>query len=346
MAMEEPTAGPLSCRQCRRLLSPFIDGELEFPDVRRVHQHLHECERCTEELERLCEQMRQVDLALASHASAVRILRHSSPRVWQKAWELLKQRMDSIAADPEQTRGAIYAFAVPGLAPEQLELLLGLAQACVEANPDSPLAFDALGHVRIRRYDYEAAQATYEREIELARRLADPVAARRWQANGFAGLGWVWSHLATQAQVAGDLEAARPAAERVVEYGRQAIELDPDNTPYRQGSIVKRLAWLGREQEALQEIDRYLRTMEAAGRRPDYYTVGEALWLLGRQEEALEYFQRGVAGRPLGAGELRSLGWRYESLGQPEEAAFWRARADALRKTRGPHTHDAWLKPP
>ncbi len=82
MRVEEPARGPLSCRQCRRLLSPFIDGELEFPQVRRVHQHLHECGRCTEELERVCEQMRQVDLALASPANAEQSARPGS--LWQR----------------------------------------------------------------------------------------------------------------------------------------------------------------------------------------------------------------------------------------------------------------------
>jgi len=336
MGIEESTSGPLSCRQCRRLLSPFIDGELEFPQVRRVHQHLHECERCTEELERVCEQMRQVDLAVASPTNADRIALHSSPRVWHKAWQLMAERIDDIARDDRQTVEVIVAFSVVGLDAEQSDLLLGLAQACVEANPDSPRAFCALGRVHIRRNDYQAAQAVYERAIELARRSADPTRARRWRAAGFAGLRWVWDHLARAAQHAGDREAYRAAAERVVEYGRQAIDLDIDNETYAQVGIVEWLARLGREQETLREIQRYLRTMEAAGKRPVYDAIARALRELGRLEEALQYYQRAVAATPLDAGVLTYLGYAYIQVGKPQEAAFWRARAEALRKTSGP----------
>ena len=338
MRIEESARGPLSCRQCRRLLSPFIDGELEFPQVRRVHQHLHECERCTEELERVCDQMRQVDLALASPTNAERIQLHSSPRVWQKAWQLMAEAIDEIARDDGQTLRAIIVFAVTGLAAEQLDLLLGLAQACVEANPDSARAFCALGRVHVRRNDYQAAQAAWERAIQLARRLPDPRQAQGLQANAFGGLRWVWNHLASRAEAAGDREASRAADERAVEYARQSMDLDIDKEPYRQGAILASLARLGREQETLREIQRYLRTMEAAGKHPVYGKIGSALYLFGRREEALQYCQRGVAAVPLDAGRLRGLGAYCELLDRPEEGAFWRARAEALRKTSGPQT--------
>jgi len=344
MRIEEPARGPLSCRQCRRLLSPFIDAELEFAQVRLVHEHLHECERCTEELDKVCEQMRQVDLTLASATSHERIFWHSSPRVWQKAWQLMAERIDDIAQDDEQIGRVVIAFGLPGLTAEQLDLLLGLTQACVEANPDSPKAVGALAWVHIRRQDYQAAQAACEREIELARQLPDPTRAQRWQAAGFYGLRWVWDHLANRAQKAGNQEAFTAAAERVVEYGSQAIHLDVDNEAYRQGGIVEWLARLGREQEALREIQRYLRTMEAAGKRPVYDAIGAAFCALGRLEESLQYYQRGVAATPLGAGGLSALVWIYERVGQPEAAAFWRARAEAMRKTTGPQSQP-WLPP-
>jgi RNA polymerase sigma-70 factor (ECF subfamily) len=344
MGIEESTRGPLSCRQCRRLLSPFIDGELEFPQVRRVHQHLHECERCTEELERVCEQMRQVDLAVASPTNSERIAYHSSPRVWHKAWQLMAERIDDIARDDRQTVGAITALSVVGLDAEQSDLLLRLAQACVEANPDSPKAFCALGRVHIRRNDYQAAQAVYERAIELARRSADPRQAQSLQASAFSGLAWVWSHLASRAQAAGDREAFTAAAERLVEYGRQARDLDTGSEAYKQGMVMDGLAKLGREQETLEEIQRYLRTMEAAGKHPVYGKIASALHLFGRREEALEYLQRGAAAVPLDTGKLLSLSTYCELLDQPEEAAFWAARAQAVRKTSGRQTQP-WLAP-
>ncbi len=344
MHTEDPARGPLTCRQCRRLLSPFIDGELEFPEMRRVHRHLHECERCTEELERVCEQLPQVDLAVAWAAGGAGIELGHYPRAWNRAWELMAGRIDEIAEDDEQALRAVRTFAVPGLIPEQLDLLLRLAQACVEANPDSPKALEALARVHIRRHDYEAAQVSFERHIQLAARLADPAQAQRWQAAGLSGLAWVWDHLARRAEEAGDREAARAAAERAVEYGRQVIDSDPDSDPWRQGWIVEWLAWLGREQEALREIQRYVGAMEAAGKGPVCMKIGNALYLLGRREEALQYWQRGAAGVPLKAGRLRSLGSQHELLGQPEEAAFWRARAEALRRTSGPQTQ-SWLPP-
>jgi len=344
MGIEEPTRGPLSCRQCRRLLSPFIDGELEFPQVRRVHQHLHECERCTEELERVCEHMRQVDLALASPTHADQIALHSSPRVWEKAWQLMAERIDEIGQDDGQTWRAIYAFGVPGLAAEQLDLLLALTQACAEANPDSARAFCALARVHIRRHDYQAAQGAWERAIELARQLADPARAQRWQARGFFGLRWVWDHLARAAQHAGDQKAYRAAAQRAVEYGRQAIDLDMEHEPWTQAGIVEWLARLGREQETLEEIQRYLWTVEAAGRRPLYDHIARALRELGRLEEALQYCQRAVAATPLDAGVLTYLCYGYDRVGKPQEGAFWRARAEALRKTSGP-AEPPWPEP-
>ena len=344
MPIEEPAGLPLSCRQCRRLFSPFIDGELEFPQVRRVHEHLHECERCTEELERVCAQVREVDLALASEASPDRIHLHSSPRVWNRAWELMAERADEIAQDDEQTARAMITFGVSGLTAEQLGLLLRMAQACVEANPDSPKAFAALGRVHIHRHDYQAAQAAFERAIELAARLTDPARAQRWQAAGFEGLAWVWDHLARQAGEAGDEQAATAAAERVVEYGSKARDLDTEAEAYKQGRVVEWLAYLGREEEALREIQRYLRTMAAAGKRPVYGMIGNALDLLGRREEALEYEQRAVAAGPLNSSSLRCLGSNYQALGHHEEAAFWWARAQGLRKTAGPRTQP-WLQP-
>ncbi|MGD8240437.1 MAG: sigma-70 family RNA polymerase sigma factor [Armatimonadota bacterium] len=342
MAMEEPARGPLSCRQCRRLLSPFIDGELEFPDVRRVHQHLHECERCSEELERVCDQMRQLDFALAAEGSADRIKLRASPRVWRKAWELMAQRVDDIARSEQGTLKAITAFAVPGLSTEQLDLLLGLAQTCVEANPDSPLAFGALSKVHIRRHEYQPAEAAAQREIELGARLADPVRQRRWQSDGFANLGWAWDHLASQARHAGDTDAAMAATERVVEYRGRAIELDPDHRPWKQSGLATPLAQLGQEREALRHVQGYLRTMAAAGARPMYMDIARALSLLGRPQEALEYRRRDVAAKPLDVGPMHAMEWACQELGQAEEEAFWRTRAEALRKTSGAQTRP-WL---
>jgi tetratricopeptide (TPR) repeat protein len=264
--------------------------------------------------------------------------------VWNRAWELMAERVDEIAQDDEQTLRAMLTFGVEGLTAEQLGLLVRMAQACVEANPDSPKAFSALGRVHIRRHDYQAAQAAFERQIELARRLDDPIRTRRWQAAGFFGLAWVWDHLARQAEEAGDKQAATAAAERVVEYGSNARDLDREAEAYRQGMVVEGLAYLGREEEALREIQRYLRTMEAAGKRPIHGKIGNALDLLGRREEALEYDQRAVAAAPLLSSRLRGLGSDYQALGHHEEAAFWWARAQGLRKTAGPRTQP-WLPP-
>ena len=120
--------------------------------------------------------------------------------------------------------------------------------------------------------------------------------------------------------------------------------MDTGSEAYTQGLVVDGLARLGREQETLEEIQRYLRTMEAAGKHPVYGKIANALYLFGRREEALEYWQRDVAAAPLDAGKLRSLGDYCELLDEPEEEAFWRARAEALRKTSGPQTQP-WLSP-
>jgi tetratricopeptide (TPR) repeat protein len=215
----------------------------------------------------------------------------------------------------------------------------------VEANPGSLQAFSALGQAHIRRRDYEAAQAAFERQIELARGLDDPIQARRWEASGFNCLAWVWDHLARRAEETGNRRAATTAAERSVEYGGKAQALDTTAEPSIQGWLPEWLAFLGREEEALREIRRYVRTMEAAGRPPAHEKIGDALDRLGRREEALEYFQRWLAATPLDPRALGHLRDACDALGRRDEAAFWGARAQAMRKSSGPQP-ERWLPPP
>jgi tetratricopeptide (TPR) repeat protein len=211
-----------------------------------------------------------------------------------------------------------------------------MAQACVEANPASCRAASALGQVHIRRQDYEAAQAAFETQIELARELDDPLRAQGEEASALFCLAWVWNHRASLAYQAGDTTAWTAALERSVEYGRRAIELDRADNPWNQACLMASLACLGPEAEALRELERYLHTMQRLRKSPVCSTVGWALQRLGRREEASGYLRRAVAATPLSALSLHLYSDHCEQLGPSQEATFWRARAEAMRKTTEP----------
>jgi hypothetical protein len=88
-----------SCRDVEALLSPYLDGELEPEDARRVQEHVGSCAACRSRLE--------------SARAAERALARTAPVRSDLEWERLARRVEA-AIDAEERGGRVAAAPAPG----------------------------------------------------------------------------------------------------------------------------------------------------------------------------------------------------------------------------------------
>jgi len=144
---------------------------------------------------------------------------------------------------------------------EYAPLALAAAQEALRLDPELAEAHAALGHLQHRwRYDWEAAEASFRRAIELDPNYAS---AHHWLAELLAELG---------------------RREEALAMARRAVELDP-LAPIEQGVLANIYVFTGDPEAALTVGRELLRSF------PDFVAghlfLADAYTALGRHEEAL-----------------------------------------------------------
>lgn len=187
----------------------------------------------------------------------------------------------------------------------------------VDIHPGDASAFNRLGTFLYRsgRYDEAASQYLYV------------VALQPEDMNGY-------TNLASTYMLMGDFAAATPAFEK-------AIEIEPTTTAYSNLGLMR--YYLGDFNAA---IDSHAKAVEL---QPNDYlarsNLGDALWVAGREADALQEFARAEA-LALGAFEVNpnnpftmmDLAWIQAMLGKPEEARKLMDKALTLAPD-DPYTH-------
>jgi TolB-like protein/Tfp pilus assembly protein PilF len=115
--------------------------------------------------------------------------------------------------------------------------------------------------------------------------------------------------------------------EKAIEYGKLAVELNPNNT-FSQGNLARLLMNAGRPEEAIPWYKRAIRLNPYAP-SSRYYNLGYALWMMGQYNEALE---AGEESRKRNPDEMFShilLAVTYIELGRDEDART--SAAEVLR---------------
>jgi len=195
-------------------------------------------------------------------------------------------------------------------AEDNLRLSVGL-------HPGDWSAYNELGNFLYRSGRYEEAAEQYEYVVALDHS----------NMNGFSNLGAAY-------MLAGNFDAAVPAYQK-------AIDIEPTKTAYSNLGLMR--YYLGDLDAAVESHS------SAVDLAPNDYlarsNLGDALWIAGREDDALRQFQQAET---LAAGTLEvnpnspftmmDLSWLYAMLGQPAEARKMIDKARELAPD-DPYTH-------
>jgi len=321
---------PLSCDQCRDLFAPFISGQLTFPEVRRTHQHLDDCRGCTQALDEAC--------AAATTLDGLVEAGRCTPRAWTRACESVLANADELVHDSRRLSSVVWSV-LPyewdsrrsAAAEAVLSVVRGAAEACVEANPTVPSAYRALARVRSLQGDPFGAAAVLERGCKAATGLPSSSNTRAEGAWCATSLSWcLLDACAWAATAEGALREARRHRVRAVHWAQEARRwgLHPDWFAV----LPVALAYLGRTEAALDQLERDRRWLARYGETPTWLAECNTYEKAGHYRQALAHYQQRVASLPLDGRDLNVLSVPYAALDLPDEAGFWARRATAMRK--------------
>jgi len=325
---------PLSCEQCRELFPLFLDGCPTYAEVRRIHQHLDECQPCTDELDRVCMVVRQTQLAHNTCVCEDWLGYESTPAVYHRLWARIASKLDTYVQHPTAALRVVRAFGVPGCATRCLDRFLSLAQECLDAHPSDLVAHGLLGEALRKRGDHDEALAVFEKQFALAGALDGPAGVRA-RAEALHSQHETFALMGEEAYWAGDTRQVQLLHGRSADLARESLRLGKHVS--RQGkNLSLSLAQTGRAQAALEEAARYGATTpmpRAVGTRA---MLARVCTVLGHAEEAMKYRRLAVSEAPLDHNEARAMARLQQAQGHPEEAAFWYRRYEALRRDRPP----------
>ena len=194
---------------------------------------------------------------------------------------------------------------------------LGKADAeirkALQIDDSAALAHAIMGHVKIWQWEWQAAELSLRRAIDLEPGLAQAHHSYALLLHSVNGI------------------------ERAIEEARRAVELDPLNPLYR-WRLSSELLYAGLYEEAFQEAEAILEADERSF--PAYWTLGSVYLRTDRPEEAVEALERG---RELAGGEPIMevmLATAYAAAGRQPEA---RRILASLVERRKEFYASAWL---
>ena len=195
---------------------------------------------------------------------------------------------------------------VMGLAvPRDLDKADAELSKALQIDDSAALAHAIMGHIKIWRWEWSAAELSLQRAIDL-----EP------------GLAQAYHSYALLLHTVGTLEGA-------AEKARRAVELDPLNPIYR-WRLSWELLYAGLHEEAVREAEAILEVDERSF--PAYWTLGAASLVTDQPEQAVLEFERG---RELARGEPimeLMLVRAYAAAGRQPEARRILASLVARRK--------------
>jgi tetratricopeptide (TPR) repeat protein len=212
-----------------------------------------------------------------------------------------------------------FALAYVGLA-DSYQLQIGYSGlppgetlAKAQAATDKALALDdrlaeaytSLGKIEHIRNDYEAAEAAYQRALELN---PNYVTAYRWYAE----------------LLGGPLGRRDEALERF----KKAAELDP-LSPIVLWSVGNGYELVGRFDEGLAWYHKSIKI--DPGFAAGFFQIGLHYWdTEGKLGEAVRWFRKSVSLDPGNPGNSAALGWLFLDLGDLDRAEYWIERSIEL----------------
>ena len=207
--------------------------------------------------------------------------------------------------------------------PENQAQIRQLSQEIIELVPNWPFGYWCLGATHIMDYFYGLSK-TPQKSVEQAYELLQKSSA-------------LDENLGVTQHALSIIYTLKGQHKKAIEHGRRAVKLEPNGADFKQ-NLARILMNAGRPQESIPLYEQALRLNPYAPVN-QYYNYGYALWMIGKNKEALEAGEEALRRGPNDIFSHILLAACYSELGRDEDAT---ASATELLKIK-PDTTLEWL---